>query len=250
MASRTFKRFTKSSNPVLSDAVLQKSHQDFVGTDGNVMTVKGAVNKTFFLLLLLVFTSVISFMFPSPLFTWGGAIGGLIVVVIAVFNKEKSGLLAPIYAALEGLFVGGITFMYAAAFNGIVLHAVSLTMLVFFVMLFVHKTGIIPVTNKFRTGVVMATGAILGLYLMSWVLGMFGVNIPFLHEGGPMGILISVAILGIAALNLLLDFDLFEKGEEYGAPEYMEWFAGMSLLITLVWIYIEVLRLLSMLGRD
>ena len=112
-------------------------------------------------------------------------------------------------------------------------------------MLIVHKSGIIPVTNKFRTGLMMATGAIFLIYLMSFVLGMFGVHVPYIHEGGTFGILFSVAVLGIASLNLLLDFDLYKKGEEFNAPEYMEWFAGMSLLITLVWIYIEMLRLLS-----
>ena len=117
-------------------------------------------------------------------------------------------------------------------------------------MLFIYKTNIIPVTNKFRNGVIMATGSILLVYVLSWVLGMFGINMPFLHEGGTMGIVISLVIIGVAALNLLLDFDLFEKGEEYGAPLYMEWFAGMSLLITLVWLYIEILRLLAILSSN
>ncbi|MEZ4931497.1 MAG: Bax inhibitor-1/YccA family protein [Saprospiraceae bacterium] len=142
--------------------------------------------------------------------------------------------------------------MYAGAFGGaIVFHAVTLTFAVLFMMLFLYKTGMIKVTEKFRSGVMMATGAIFIVYLLSWVLGMFGVNIPYLHEGGMMGIGISVVIIGIAALNLLLDFDMFEKGEQYRAPKYMEWFAAMGLLITLVWLYIEILRLLAILaGRD
>ncbi|MEM6380418.1 MAG: Bax inhibitor-1/YccA family protein, partial [Bacteroidota bacterium] len=116
--------------------------------------------------------------------------------------------------------------------------------------LFIYKSGIIKVTNKFRTGVMMATGAILLVYVLSWVLSFFGINMPFLHEGGMMGIGISVVIIGVAALNLLLDFDNFEKGEQYGAPMYMEWFSAMGLLITLVWLYIEFLRLLAILNSD
>ena len=113
-------------------------------------------------------------------------------------------------------------------------------------MLFFYKTGIIKVTEKFRSGVIMATGAIFVVYILSWVLGFFGINIPYLHEGGLMGIGISLLIIGVAALNLLLDFDNFEKGEQYGAPKYMEWFSAMGLLITLVWLYVEILRLIAM----
>ncbi|MDX1479552.1 MAG: Bax inhibitor-1/YccA family protein, partial [Saprospiraceae bacterium] len=187
----------------------------------------------------------VGFTYASPVLTWGGAIAGLIIVIIAVFNRKRSALWAPLYAGFEGLFVGGVSAMYATLGGGIILQAVSLTLLVFFVMLVIYKSGIIPVTNKFRTGVIMATGAIFLLYVISMVMSMFGVHMPMIHEGGTFGILFSIGVIGIAALNLLLDFDLFEKAEEYQAPDYMEWFAGMSLLITIVWIYIEVLRLLS-----
>jgi len=226
----------------------------YAGEGVRTFTMSSAINKTLFLMAILVLTAVVGYMFPSPILTWGGAIGGLIVVFMAVRNIEKSATFAPIYAALEGLFVGGVSAMYAnvgaeTMGSGIILQAVSLTVLVFFMMLIVHKSGVIPVTNKFRTGLMMATGAIFLIYLLSFVMSFFGVHIPFIHEGGTFGILFSVAVLGIASLNLLLDFDLFKKGEEFNAPEYMEWFAGMSLLITLVWIYIEMLRLLTKL-RD
>ncbi|MEZ4958696.1 MAG: Bax inhibitor-1/YccA family protein [Saprospiraceae bacterium] len=172
-------------------------------------------------------------------------------MLIASFKTHLSATLAPIYALLEGLCVGSVTAIYAAGFGGgIIFHAVTLTFALLFAMLFIYKTGIIKVTNKFRTGVVMATGAVLLVYLLSFVLGFFGISVPYLHQGGMIGIGISLVIIGVATLNLLLDFDNFEKGEQYGAPAYMEWFSAMGLLITLVWLYFEILRLLSILNRD
>ena len=215
------------------------------------MTVQGAINKSFILMAILLATSTIGFLMPSNLFIIGGAIGGLIIVIIAAFKKHLSPTLAPLYAAVEGLFVGAITAIYAAAYDGIVFSAVSLTIALLFLMLFIYKSNIIPVTNKFRTGVMMATGAIMVVYLLTFVLGMFGINMPYIHDMGTVGIVINLVIIGVACLNLLLDFDNFEKGEQYGAPKYMEWFSAMGLLITLVWLYIEILRLLAILsGRD
>lgn len=212
---------------------------------GERMTVQGAVNKSLILGFIMLVTAVFAFQAPNPLFMWGGAIGGLVIVLIASFKPQYSGTLAPIYAGLEGLFVGAISAIYASAYNGIVFQAVTLTMAVFFIMLFIYKAGIIKVTNKLRSGVIMATGAIFVVYLLSWVLSMFGINMPYLHEGGMIGIGISLLIIGVAAMNLLLDFDNFDKGEQYGAPKYMEWFSAMGLLITLVWLYIEILRLIA-----
>ena len=251
--------FSSSSNPFMKEEAYRQSSQEVLDagmTASHVvtekMTVQGAINKSFILFGILLLTSIYSFGNPSSLLMWGGAIGGLIVVVIAAFKRPMSGTLAPIYAALEGLFVGSVTAIYASLFTGnIVFHAVTLTFAVLFMMLFIYKTGIIKVTDKFRTGVIMATGAVLLVYVLNLILGFFGINLPFLHEGGMMGIGISAVIVGIAALNLLLDFDNFEKGEKFGAPKYMEWFSAMGLLITLVWLYIEILRLLALLsGRD
>lgn len=251
-------RFKSSSNPFLKEEALRKSNNEVLDADmtgahviGEKMTVSGAVNKSFILFGIMMITTVFSYQAPSALFMYGGAIGGLVVVLIAAFKKHLSPTLAPIYAALEGLFVGSITAMYAGAFGGgIVFHAITLTFAVLFMMLFIYKTGIIKVTDKFRTGVMMATGAIFLVYILSFVLSFFGMNVPFLHEGGMIGIGISVVIIGVAALNLLLDFDMFEKGEQYRAPQYMEWFAAMGLLITLVWLYVEILRLLAMLSSS
>ncbi|MBK8501442.1 MAG: Bax inhibitor-1/YccA family protein [Saprospiraceae bacterium] len=243
--TRARKGIFESSNPYLNEEKFAKASTsvDYAGEDK--MTVSGAVNKTFLLGSMLLAAAAVSFTFPSPILTWGGAIGGLIVVFLTARKLEKAPTYAPIYAILEGFFIGGITKMYALAFSGIVLQAVTLTFAVFFVMLAIYKSGLIKVTKSFRTGIVMATGGIFVLYLVSFVLGLFGVHMPFLHQATPLTLIISLGILAIAALNLLLDFDQFEKGEENGAPIYMEWFAAMGLLITLVWIYIEILRILS-----
>ena len=213
---------------------------------GETMTVQGAINKTFILSAIMLATAVWGFASPSPLFMWGGAIAGFVVVIFASFKPHLSPTLAPIYAGLEGLFVGSISAIYASMFNGIIFQAVTLTMAVLFIMLFIYKTGIIKVTQKLRAGIVMATGAIVVVYLVSIVLSLFGITVPYLHQAGPIGIGISLVIIGVAAMNLLLDFDNFEKGEQYGVPSYMEWFSAMGLLITLVWLYIEILRLIAM----
>lgn len=242
----------RSSNPLMKESAMQKASMTFdkAHVGEGTMTIKGAIDKTLILFAIMMITTFISYSMPNMLFIGVGAIGGLIAVVIASFKKTLSPFLAPIYALLEGLFVGTISAFYAAQFNGIVLHAVMLTISMLFLMLIIYRLNIIKVTNKFRIGVLMATGSVFLIYLMTWILGMFGFNIPFLHEGGLMGIGISLVIIVIAALNLLLDFDMFEKGEQYGAPKYMEWFAGMGLMITLVWLYIEFLRLLAILSRD
>ena len=244
------KSFFESSNPVMKEEMYQRTAQGTIdGTmiqrAGEKMTVQGAVNKTFILATIMLATAVFGYTMASPILWIGGAIGGLIVVIIASMKPHLSPTLAPLYAALEGFFIGAISAYYATAFSGIIIHAATLTMAILFIMLFVYKAGIIKVTDKFRSGVIMATGAVFVVYLMSWILSMFGINIPYLHEGGLMGIGISLVIIGIASLNLLLDFDNFEKGEKFGAPAYMEWFSAMGLLITLVWLYIEILRLLA-----
>ncbi|MCB9285220.1 MAG: Bax inhibitor-1/YccA family protein [Lewinellaceae bacterium] len=243
MARRTL---FSSGNPVLSDETYRKAAG--VATD-ETMTVRGAVQKSFLLAAVLVVVGVWSFMNANPLFIWVGAIGGLIAVLVAVFKKEWSPVLAPVYAALEGLALGAITAIYAAAYDGIVFNAITLTVAILLAMLFLYQTRIIKVTDKLRSGIIMATTGIFLVYMVDIVLGFFGVNVPYLHSGGMIGIGISLFIVGVASLNLLLDFDQFEKGEQYGAPKYMEWFSALGLLVTLVWLYLEILRLLSKL-RD
>ncbi|MEL6864922.1 MAG: Bax inhibitor-1/YccA family protein [Bacteroidota bacterium] len=252
-----FSKFSESSNPFLKEDTYRKTAEEskvldseLVAHNEKAMTVNGAINKTLILTGIMLITTLYSFAFPNPLFIMGGALLGFIAFIYASFKPEKSPIVAPIYAALEGLVLGGISAMYAAAYGGIIFQAVTLTMAVLFMMLFIYKTKIIVVTSKFRTGVVMATGAIVLVYIVNFALSFFGMSVPFLHEGGALGIGISLVIIGVAALNLLLDFDSFEKGERYGAPQYMEWFSAMGLLVTLVWLYLEILRLLAMLSSN
>ncbi len=247
--------FSGSSNPVLKDKFFeQAAHQTldggFIQTRADRMTMQGAINKSFILGLILLIGAAIGFSMPNPVFIWGGAILGFVAVIAMSFKPQWSPWLAPLYALLEGLFVGGVSYIYAGLVDGIIFQAVTLTISILFLMLFVFKTGIIKVTEKFRAGVVMATGAVFLVYMLNIVLGLFGINMPFLHEGGLIGIGISLVIIGIASLNLLLDFDFFQKGEQYGAPSYMEWFGAMGLLVTLVWLYLEILRLLSILSSN
>jgi len=216
------------------------------------MTVSGAVNKTILLTLILLVTTFISYAAPSALFMYTGIFGGIAVVLFASYKPHLSMYLAPLYAALEGLFVGTISFKYAAiaGTTGVIFNAVTLTMALLFAMLFLYKTGLIKVTEKFRSAVLMATGAIFLVYILNFALSFFGMSVPFLHESGMIGIGISLFIIGIACMNLLLDFDNFDKGEQYGAPKYMEWYSAMGLLVTLVWLYWEILRLLAMFAAN
>jgi uncharacterized YccA/Bax inhibitor family protein len=245
----------ESSNPLLKEGAIEKaiSRSDAGRTAySDVMTISGAVNKTFMLFGLMMITTVVSYLNPSTFNLYFGMFGGLAVYFFTYFKPTYAPISAPIYALLEGLFVGTISFMYGTqgGVDGIVSQAVMLTFGTLITMLMIYKTGLIPVTQKFRMAVGMATGAIMLAYLMSFVMSFFGAQIPYLHEGGVIGIGISVVIIGVAALNLLLDFDAFEKGEHSGAPSYMEWVCAMGLLVTLVWLYIEFLRLLSKLNRD
>lgn len=248
--------FSGGGNPFLNEDKMREAAKsetldgDFIQARANKMTVQGAINKSFILVGIMMVTALVAYAMPSTLFLYGGMFGGLGVLIFASFKKHLSPTLAPLYAALEGLFVGAVSAMYAAAFDGIVFNAASLTIALLFAMLFIYKTEIIKVTSKFRTGVLMATGGIMVVYLMSWILGMFGIQVPFIHETGMMGIGISAFVIVIACMNLLLDFDNFEKGEQFGAPKYYEWYSAMGLLVTLVWLYVELLRLLSKLASD
>ncbi|MBF0539872.1 MAG: Bax inhibitor-1/YccA family protein [Nitrospirae bacterium] len=245
----------RTSNPVLS----VKTFANVRGNYDSVMTVQGTATKSIILLLLLVISS--SFVWKmfmestdsSVVGPWmiGGAIGGFIVALVTMFKKEWSMFTAPVYAILEGLFIGGISATFEAKFSGIVFQAVTLTFGTLFCLLIAYKTRLITVSEKFKLGVVAATGAIGIFYLLSMVLGMFGVNMPFINGSGGFSIAISLFIVVIAALNLVLDFDFIETAAEQGAPQYMEWYGAFGLMVTLVWLYIEILRLLSKLqSRD
>lgn len=248
----------ETRNPVFNENTLKKMDKTINRQgpitrrgDSTTMTVSGAVNKTLFLFGLMMITTMLSWMMPTKFLLIVGAIGGLIAVIACSFKPQWSPTLAPGYALFEGLFLGTVSYYYAvAAYPGIIVQAVGLTFGTLLMMLLIYRSGLIKVTQKFKMGVFMATGAIFFVYMLSWIGSFVGFQIPYLHEGGMMGIGISLVIIGVAALNLLIDFDMFEKGEQHQAPKYMEWFAGMALLVTLVWLYVEFLRLLSKLNRE
>lgn len=237
----------RSGNPTLSEKMFQQT--GVVDASQGAMTISGTINKIGILFLLLLIGATISWYQPSPAFIWVGAIGGFIVAIVTVFKKEWSPVTAPLYAALEGLFLGAISIMYANMYEGIVFNAIALTLGIFAAMLFIYRSGLIEVTQKFRMGVVAATGGIFLVYLASIVLGFFGINLSLITGTGMFGVGFSLVIVVIAALNLVLDFDLIEKGAEAKAPKYYEWYTAFGLIITLVWLYLELLRLLSKLQR-
>jgi uncharacterized YccA/Bax inhibitor family protein len=239
----------KSSNPALGKDTFK--NLDYSGSGSAAMTIQGTINKSFILLALVVLGASYTWkqmaeQNPAMMaFMIAGVIGGLIAAIITMFKKTWSPYTAPIYALLEGLFLGGISALFNNMYPGIVIQAVALTFGTLFVMLFLYKARIIKVTEKFRTGVLVATGGIAIAYFISFILGMFGINIGFMHSNGPIGIIISLVIVGVAALNLVLDFDFIESASNQGAPKYMEWYASFGLMVTLVWLYLEMLRLLS-----
>jgi len=237
----------RSGNPTLSEKTFQNL-QTSTTADGS-MTVSGTINKTGILFFILLLGASISWYQPSQLFIWGGAIGGFIMAMVTVFKKEWSPITAPIYAGLEGLMLGGISVMYEGQYSGIVYNAVLLTIGVFAAMLVAYRSGWIEVTKRFRMGVVAATGGIALVYFASFIFSFFGTNLSLIHGNGIMGIGFSLVIVGVAALNLVLDFDMIEKGAEANAPKYFEWYTSFGLVVTLVWLYLELLRLLSKLQR-
>ena len=237
----------RSGTPVLSDNPFPR-HIDLTGEDR--MTLMGTVHKTAFLLVLLMITASVTwgmvFAREASVFGFmiGGAIGGLIFALITIFKPTWAPVTAPIYAALEGLFIGALSAFAESQFPGIVLQAVGLTFGTLFALLAAYRSGLIRATENFKLGVCAATGGIFLIYMATFILGMFNVNIPFIHGTGLMGIGFSAFVVVIAALNLVLDFDFIENGADHGAPKYMEWVGAFGLMVTLVWLYIEILHLL------
>lgn len=221
------------------------------------------MNKTALLLAIVVATAAwtwgLFFGAASPDLGWaavvpwmlGGLLGGLVVAIVTVFKPQWAMVTGPLYAALEGLFIGGLSAMMELQFPGIVVQAVGLTFGTAAAMLVAYSSRLIQVTEKFRLGVVAATGGIALIYLATLILGLFGIRIPYIHESGLIGIGFSLFVVVIAALNLVLDFDLIEQSARQGAPKFMEWYGAFALVVTLVWLYIEIMHLLSKLrSRD
>jgi uncharacterized YccA/Bax inhibitor family protein len=237
----------RTSNPALREDVFTATRADGRGT----MTVQGTVNKTGLLLLLALATASASWVLGTSggpgVAGWalGAGLAGLVVAIATIVRPRWSPVTAPIYALVEGVVLGLVSMWFEARYPGIAIQAVALTFGVLGAMLVLYKTRVIKVTQRFRAGVLAATLAIFVVYMVALVLGLFGVQVPFLNDASPLGILISLAIVVVAALNLVLDFDLIDRGARSGAPAYMEWYAAFGLLVTLVWLYLELLRLLA-----
>lgn len=246
--------YTKSSNPVLSEKIFNASRN---GSYSEKMTINGTINKVGLLLFFLVAAASYTWglfndsLDSSSVMPWliGGAIVGLILAVVTAFKPVWSPYTAPFYALAEGLMLGGLSAMMNSSYPGIVVQAVGLTFATLFAMLFAYKTGLIKATEKFKTGVIAATGGIFIFYMLNWILGMFGVGLNIANDSSLLSIGISLFVVVIAALNLVLDFDFIEKGAQSGAPKHMEWYGAFGLMVTLVWLYVELLRLLSKLAR-
>ena len=248
----------KSNNPFFKTKSYKENeevtHNAVVIDYNQTMTVSGTMNKTFLMLILLIASAAITWSMTNSgqnpiVFTIGGAIIGLILVLVATFKPHLSGYLAPGYAIFEGLFIGGISAIFELRYPGIVIQAVSCTFVTFMVCLGLYKFEIVKVNDKFRSVVVAATLAIATYYLLSWIITLIFPSFQPVHYGNSMiSIGISVFVIVIAALNLFLDFDQIETGVQQKMPKYMEWYGAMGLMITLVWLYIEFLRLLSKLS--
>ena len=239
----------RTSNPALNAKTFERFGPG-VAAGSEPMTIEGTVNRTAFLLLLLVATATWTWSqtaagVPVGGYLLGGILGGFVMALVTIFKPVWAPVTAPLYALLEGLALGAISAYFQARFPGIVIQAVALTFGVMFALLLAYRSGLIPVTENFRLGIVAATGGIAIFYLVAIGLSFFGIRIPFLHESSWLGIGFSLFVVVIAALNLVLDFDFIEKGAEQGAPKVMEWYAAFGLIVTLVWLYLEILRLLS-----
>jgi len=235
----------RSGNPVLSK-------KTFINTisDDNQMTIEGTVNKTAISLLLLVGTGYLTFDVINPVLLIGSGIGGFILAIVTVFKKEWSPFTVPVYAVLEGAMLGGISYMYNSLYNGIVTNAILLTVGILVSLLIAYRSGYIKATENFKLGIFAATGGIAIVYLANFIMGFFGsgLGVMSINNASPLSIGFSIVVVIIAALNLVLDFDFIEEGAEKGAPKYMEWYGAFGLLVTLIWLYLEILRLLAKLN--
>jgi uncharacterized YccA/Bax inhibitor family protein len=240
----------RTSNPALNE----KAFRGEVALGGETMTLQGTVNKTGLLLLCVVATAAWTWGIghsetPEAAIPWmiGGILGGFVTALVTIFKRSWAPITAPLYSLFEGLALGGISAFFDRTYHGIAIQAVGLTFGVLFVMLIAYKTGIIRVTDRFKLGVIAATGGIAVFYLVVMVLGLFHVNLgtSVLYGHGWLSIAFSLFVVAIAALNLVLDFDMIETGVRMGTPKYMEWYGAFGLMVTLIWLYLEILRLLA-----
>ena len=240
----------RTSNPALNTKTFADVRRD---PNAPAMTLEGTINKSAFLLLLVVvpaawvWSQVRTTAGPTVAGPWIliGAIGGFVVALVTVFKKEWAPVTAPIYAALEGLALGGVSALLETSYPGIAMQSVGLTFATLAAMLLAYRSGLIKPTEKFKLGVIAATGAIALYYLVGLGLRFFGIAMPFLQGNSTASIVVSGVIVVVAALNLILDFDFIETGVSAGAPKYLEWYGAFGLMVTLIWLYLEILRLLA-----
>jgi len=241
----------RSGNPALKESTFATVPRAAT-FGGEAMTIQGTANKAFLLL---------AFVLVPAMYTWNlavsegpevvyplamvGGIAGLVLALLTIWKKTWAMVTAPLYAVAQGLALGAISSIFEVRFPGIVIQAVGLTFGIFAALLFAYKSRMIQATENFKLGVAAATGGVFIIYLVQFGLSFFGIQIPYIHESGMIGIGFSLVICVIAALNLVMDFGFSEAGEKTGAPKYMEWYAAFGLLVTLIWLYMEILRLLS-----
>ncbi|MCQ2376262.1 MAG: Bax inhibitor-1/YccA family protein [Salinivirgaceae bacterium] len=247
----------KTSNPTLNEGIIDNYRYS---ATGRVMTVQGTVNKVAVLVLLAFLAATYTWSkvgfsedggLSVPSWSIIGSIGAFVMALIISFKKEWAPMLSPVYAVLEGLFLGCLSGVLELKYPGIVLRAITLTFAVMFAVLFMYKTGIIRVTQSFVRIVLAATMGICLAYFVAFILSLFGVDASFMYGGGTVGIVLSLVVVGVAAMNLILDFHFIEQGAEAGLPAHFEWYSAFGLMVTLVWLYVEILRLLSKLSsRD
>ncbi len=243
----------RTSNPALREGIWRRA--DALAA-GEPMSIAGTATKSLVLVLLTIFAAAFTWravlagntgiIMPALLV---GGLGGFVVALVTIFKPRVAPVTAPLYAVLEGLILGAISALYQATYAGLPAMAVGLTTLTFLAMLVLYLTRIVRVTERFRIVITAAIGGIMLFYLASFILGFFGIRLPLIHDAGPLGIAFSVVVVGVAAFSLLLDFDMIEQGTRARAPKYMEWYGAFSVLVGLVWLYLEMLRLLSKLRR-
>ena len=253
-SKQALQTFGRSGNPMFSDKTFSEK---IVDARAEKMTLQGTVNKVGISLILLILTASYTWNLyfstndPSSVsgLMIGGMIAGFVFALATIFKRTWAPITAPLYALSKGLALGGISAMYEAQFDGITIQAVSLTFATMFGLLFAYKTGIIKPDENFRLMIFAGTFAIFAVYMVNLIMSFFGTGISIINSTGPWGIVFSLVVVAIAALNLVLDFDYIEQGAEQGAPKYLEWYGAFSLMVTLIWLYLEILRLLSKLRR-
>ena len=246
---RALEMFGRSGNPAFRSKAFTHRSSDF--STNEVMTLSGAVNKTGLYLLLCVLSAALNWnlLYSNPSFAsgllWFGVFGGLVAAIVTILKPTTANISAPIYAVLQGLALGAVSGMYEYLYDGIVMQALALTFGTLAALLLAYKSGLIKPTENFRLMLFAATGGVFILYLVSFIMSFFGGPIGFIHSNSLMGIGFSLVVVAIAALNLVLDFDFIEQASESGAPKYLEAYGAFSLMVTLIWLYLEILRLLA-----